>query len=127
MADLITKQQALSVTGGTGYGGGGLSRGALRVGTSETPAIALLRHCIFPASAVLGLVLSALIVGQPFTRPYFIVAILSFVLSWPLLGATECNELRPSSQIEFFVPRMLLGWTKVFGILLFIGFVAKSS
>jgi putative colanic acid biosynthesis UDP-glucose lipid carrier transferase len=102
-------------------------RGALRVGTSETPATALLRHCIFPASAVVGLIVSALIFGQPFTRPYFIVAVLAFVLSWRLLGAAECNELRPSSQIEFFIPRVLLGWTKVVGILLFIGFIAKSS
>lgn len=100
---------------------------ALRVGTSETPAAAVLRHCIFPSSAVAGLVLSALICSQPFTHPYFILAVLAFILSWRLLGAAECNELRPSAQIDFFLPRVLLGWTKVVGILLFIGFVAKSS
>jgi putative colanic acid biosynthesis UDP-glucose lipid carrier transferase len=103
------------------------ARGALRVGTSETPAVALLRHCIFPVSAVVALVVSAAIFGQPFTRHYFIVAVLAFVLSWRLLSSAECNELRPSSEIDFFVPRLLLGWTKVVGILLFIGFVAKAS
>jgi len=98
-----------------------------RVGTSEHPLVALLRHCVFPVSVVVGLLLSMLFFAQPFTRHYLLVAVLAFALSWRVLGAAECNELRPSSQIEFFIPRVLLGWLKVMGVLLFVGFMAKAS
>jgi len=100
---------------------------SVRLGTSESPRLALLRNLLFPTSAVIGLLLSALFFAQHLTRPYFILVILAFALSWQSLGAADFRELRPLSRTEFFLPRVFFSWAKVLGVLLFVGFAAKAS
>src|SRR5262245_28105119 len=84
-----------------------------RVATNEPPGIALLRHSLFPVCAIASLFLCALAFGQPFTRPYVVIGALAFALSWQLLGVAEPHSFRAPSQIEFFLPKLLFGWTKV--------------
>jgi len=97
------------------------------VGTNEDPGIALLRHFLFPVCTVVALLLTAAVFRQPFTRSYVILAVLSFALSWRLLSSAEFRELRPLSETQYFVPRLLFSWANVFAILLFVGFASKSS
>jgi putative colanic acid biosynthesis UDP-glucose lipid carrier transferase len=97
------------------------------IGTSESPSSALVRHLLFPVSAVLSLLISAGLFSQPITRPYAILSVLTFALTWKLLGSADFHELRPLAQMELFIPRVLLGWAKVLGVLFFLGFVAKIS
>jgi putative colanic acid biosynthesis UDP-glucose lipid carrier transferase len=78
-------------------------------------------------SAVFSLLLAAAVLEQPLTRPYLILAVLTFALTWKMLGAADFHELRPLTQIDLFLPRVLLGWAKVLGALLFLAFLAKMS
>jgi putative colanic acid biosynthesis UDP-glucose lipid carrier transferase len=97
------------------------------IGTNESPSSALVRHLLFPVSAVLSLLISAELLSQPITRPYVILSVLTFALTWKLLGYADFHELRPLAQMELFLPRVLLGWAKVLGVLFFLGFAAKIS
>jgi putative colanic acid biosynthesis UDP-glucose lipid carrier transferase len=98
-----------------------------RVATTERPGVALLRYFLFPLCAVAALLGVAAIFSQPFTRPYWILSVLAFALGWRLLDAAEFRELRPFAEVEYFLPRLLLGWTNVLAIILFVGFAAKVS
>jgi putative colanic acid biosynthesis UDP-glucose lipid carrier transferase len=100
---------------------------SVRVGTSEPPAIALLRHLLFPGSVMVSLVIAMALFSQPITQPYVVLFVLAFALSWQILGDAKFRELRPLSQMQFFLPQVLLAWAKVLAVLLFIGFAAKAS
>ncbi|HTE39193.1 MAG TPA: undecaprenyl-phosphate glucose phosphotransferase [Steroidobacteraceae bacterium] len=102
-------------------------RSSGRLGRVEPSGVAVVRHLLFPISTVIALVFAAGLFSQPITRPYIILAVLAFALSWRLLGGAEFRTLQPLSKTDFFVPRLLLGWANVFGLLLFVGFAAKAS
>jgi putative colanic acid biosynthesis UDP-glucose lipid carrier transferase len=102
-------------------------RSSGRVGRVESSGVAVVRHLLFPVSTVAALLIAAALTGQPITRPYLILAVLAFALTWRLLGSAEFRTLQPLSKTDFFVPRLLLGWANVLGILLFVGFAAKAS
>jgi putative colanic acid biosysnthesis UDP-glucose lipid carrier transferase len=106
---------------------GAKASSATGIGTADSPTVALLRSFLFPVSATLALLLTTAAFAQPFTRPYLTLAVLAFALSWRLLGDAKFHELKPSGPAELSFPQVLLGWGKVFGILLFIGFAAKTS
>src|SRR5689334_4081532 len=75
-----------------------------QISTNESPGVALLRHFLFPSCTVLGLLLSAAIFQQSLTRPYIILSVLSFALSWRLLDNPDFRGVRPISEIEYFIP-----------------------
>jgi putative colanic acid biosysnthesis UDP-glucose lipid carrier transferase len=99
----------------------------LRVSTAESPGVALLRYFLFPLSVVASLILVAVGFSQPFTRPYVILSVLAFALSWRLLDASDFREFGPLADTSSIVPRLLLGWANVLAVLLFVGFAAKVS
>ncbi len=99
----------------------------LRMSSTESPGVALLRYFLFPMTAVATLLCVAACFAQPFTRPYVILSVLAFALSWRLLDTADFRELGPLAEIRFYVPRLLLGWTNVLAVLLFVGFAAKVS
>lgn len=93
-------------------------------GSSELPSMLFVRHCLFPITSVLGLLMIAALYAQPFTRPYFILAVLAFLLSWKFMGTAECNE---SGTYRNSVTPIFFSWIKVLGVLFFLGFIAKNS
>jgi putative colanic acid biosynthesis UDP-glucose lipid carrier transferase len=100
---------------------------SMRVSTAERPGVALLRYFLFPLTTVACLLIVAAAFAQPITRPYVILAVLAFALSWRLVDAAEFRELRPLGTIRHVLPSLLLAWTNVLAVLLFVGFAAKIS
>lgn len=100
---------------------------SLRVSTAERPGVALLRYFLFPLTTVASLLLVSSAFSQPITRPYVILCVLAFALSWRLVDAAEFRELKPLGTVRFMLPRLLLAWTNVLAVLLFVGFAAKIS
>ena len=97
------------------------------IGTTDSPGVALLRSFLFPVSAILALFLATAVFAQPITRHYVVLAVLAFALSWRLLGDAKFHDLKQNAPAELFLPRVFFGWCKVLGVLLFIGFAAKTS
>lgn len=97
----------------------------LRASSGEGPVIALARRVVNPATVVFSLLLCMLLVGNKATAYYWMLAILSFLLSAEVFGEVPLARNEFSAMLHR--RRLFMEWAMVVGILLFIGFATKLS
>ncbi len=65
--------------------------------------------------------------GVPFSRPYILLAAMVFLLILPIFKATGLYRSYRGDTLTAEAPKILLGWGIVLAMLLFLGYVTKSS
>lgn len=99
--------------------------GSLKASSGEGPAIALVRRLLNPATVVFSLLLCMLIYGKAVTNHYWILAIVSFLISAKVFSEVPLGHDEFSALLHR--RRLLIEWAMVVGILLFTAFATELS
>lgn len=101
------------------------ARTRVRLGTITPAKFVLLQSVLYPAIIVLSLAFCALIHGAGVTLPYVALAVIAFILSPQIIDGPDLTAV--SWKIRPMISRLLIEWSFLVGILLFLGFAMKAS
>jgi putative colanic acid biosynthesis UDP-glucose lipid carrier transferase len=90
-------------------------------------AISFLQRWLDPAIAVLWLLVLMNYQEESFRIPYRVLSIVSFLLIFLVFGATGLYHSYRANPPKAIAARILLGWGLVVAILLFLGYITKTS
>ena len=111
---------APDVVSGTG------ARGRVSVGTVDPAALALLKQ-LDPLAAMLTLFGCVLLLHKPMTHTMLGLGLLTFLISSPILARSPRHSAVVHVGWWADFSRILIEWTKVIAILLFLGFAFKVA
>jgi len=98
----------------------------VRLGSVEPAALALLKQ-LDPLVAVISLFVCVLAYGQPLTDMTLAVGLLTFLIAGPIFARSPRHSGLAGSRLHTTYSRILVEWSLVIAILLFLGFTFKVS
>jgi putative colanic acid biosysnthesis UDP-glucose lipid carrier transferase len=98
----------------------------VRFGSVEPALVALVKQ-LDPLIVVATLYICMLCSGESFTKFYSGVGLLAFILSWAAFGRIGSDTHLVAPRIAKVYSRILLQWTSIAGVLLFLAFAFKVS
>lgn len=100
---------------------GTITQTEFRLGTAEPPAVTLLKELLGPSVAVASLATCMWLDGSRLSMGFLALALVVFVLSDRLLSTPELRATATGErELQPTLPRLLLQWGVIFGILLFL-------
>ena len=97
----------------------------VKLGTVEPPVLALLKHWSKPAVVVVALLTAILFTSQPITPAYGALALAALLISRQVFGPLRLLSVNSSILPKPEIPRLLLEWAAVAGLLLLFGVALK--
>jgi putative colanic acid biosysnthesis UDP-glucose lipid carrier transferase len=108
-------------------GNGSIQNKAVRFGTLEPGHITLAKRSGLPLLAVLVLALVMQIFGQPWPREFYALALVSFLVAAQILSPLDLRNLDDSKRLWKATTRILLEWSCVVAILVFLSMTFKLT
>lgn len=100
----------------------------VRIGSAHSPTTTLLNHILAPVVSVSTLLILMLIHRDPIDVKYAVLAMLIFASTSQLISPPPPRSGRKTIHwITSFTPKLFFEWACVVGVLLFFGFVFKTS
>jgi putative colanic acid biosynthesis UDP-glucose lipid carrier transferase len=90
-------------------------------------AISFIQRWLDPTIAVLWLLALLEFQEEPFRVPYRVLSIVSFLLIFLVFGATGAYHSYRANPPKAIASKIVLGWGVVVAILLFLGYITKTS
>lgn len=94
---------------------------------ANTSIVTLVQRLLDPTLAVLLLVVLAHFYAIAFTTSLQLFALTAFLLILPVFKSTGMYRPYRSLAARLLAIRLVLGWSIVMGLMLFIGFATKTS
>jgi putative colanic acid biosysnthesis UDP-glucose lipid carrier transferase len=98
---------------------------AVLLGTVEPPTLALLKHWFKPAIVAASLLICILFSSQRFTRADLALALTAVMVSRQVFSPLHLLLANSPHRAKPRLPRLLLEWSMVAGVLLFLGFALR--
>lgn len=93
---------------------------AVRFGNLEPASLTLIKHGTLPLVTVLVLTVCMLIAGQVLSAQFWALGLLAFLVSAQILGPLDLRTAESFSGRARRVPRILLEWSCVAAVLVFL-------
>ncbi|MDX1252772.1 MAG: undecaprenyl-phosphate glucose phosphotransferase [Gammaproteobacteria bacterium] len=97
------------------------------LGRSTPTFIPVLQHVIDPFITVISLFLIASVYSVPFDEAYQFMAIIAFLLALIIFREVDLHRCWRKGGVRAQSSHLLVAWLLLVGILLFLGYVTKSS
>jgi putative colanic acid biosysnthesis UDP-glucose lipid carrier transferase len=108
-------------------GNGSIQNKAVRFGTLEPAHITLVKRSGLPLLAVLVLALVMQISGKPWPREFYALELVSFLITAQILSPLDLRNLDDSKRLWKATTRILLEWSCVVAILVFLSMAFKLT
>jgi putative colanic acid biosysnthesis UDP-glucose lipid carrier transferase len=108
-------------------GNGSVADKAVSFGSLEPVHITLARHSILPLIVVLMLAICTLASGQSLSVEFCALGLVAFLTSAQVFSPLDLCNYRPAERARRFVSRMLLEWSCVVLVLLFLSVAFKLT
>lgn len=102
-------------------------REKVQLGTTEPPAVALLRHILNPSIIVLTLLACLLAYGQPLTSAYLALAALAFLIASQVVSDPVMDCSGRTGLVTMLNHRIFAEWLLVSAVLLLLAFAFKVT
>lgn len=108
-------------------GNGSIQNKAVRFGTLEPAHITLVKRSGLPLLAVLVLAIVMQISGKPWPREFYALGLVSFLIAAQILSPLDLRNLDDSKRLWKATTRILLEWSCVVAILVFLSMAFKLT